>query len=109
MGRRAIVTKNTVVFEDIEDRIQTPEELEDAYRATIPNVVSMRQAVIYLIRNNLIDMVNTVVASQGDEAVATWEKSHEVQRVNPLLNYVLDSQGYSEEDKDQMFIAASKL
>jgi hypothetical protein len=87
----------------------TPEEIEAAYQATIPTVVTMRKARVYLVRNNLLDTINSVVASQGQEAIETWNTSHEVQRTNPLLNYVLDSQGYSELDKDQMFIDADKL
>jgi hypothetical protein len=87
----------------------TQEEIEAAYQLTVPKFVTMRKARVYLVRNNLLDTVNSVVASQGQEAIETWNTSHEVQRTNPLLNYVLDSQGYTEADKDQMFIDADKL
>ena len=88
---------------------KTPEKIEADYQATVPKVVSMRKAELYLIRNGLIDPVNALVAAQGAEAISEWARSHEVQRSHPLLNYVLDELGYSELGKDQVFFEADKI
>lgn len=109
MSTQAIITSAGVQIVDYNPPEKTPEEIEQEYQTTIPKVVSIRKAELYLIQNNLLQIFEGVIATQGPEAISIWNRSHEVQRVHPLLNYVLDNQGYSELDKDQMFIDADKL
>lgn len=87
----------------------TSEEIELAYQMTVPTVVSMRQARVYLSRAGLLDAVTAQISALGGEAEITWEYSQEVQRSNPLIATLGGALGWDELQLDQMFIDASQL
>lgn len=74
-------------------------------KATTPQVVSMRQARVYLEREGLLATVTDQVAALGKEAQLTWDNSQEVQRDNPLVSAL----GFTEEQLNAMFVEASKI
>lgn len=79
------------------------------YQATIPTVVSMRQARLYLNGAGLLAAVTSQANAMGGEAQIVWEYSQEVQRSNPLIASMSAALGWTEDQLDQMFIDASKL
>lgn len=87
--------------------IQPPMTPEEAYAASIPFAVTMRQARVALRRAGLLDSVTALVNSIGPEAVDTWEYSQEVQRSNPLVAVVATQAGWTTAQLDQLFIDAS--
>lgn len=80
----------------------------------IPEAVAMWQARSVLIDAGLLDDVDAYIAAIPDpvlqkKAKAKWEYSNTVQRHDALLAGLASSLGLTEEQIDEMFIAASKL
>lgn len=79
----------------------------------IPQVVSMRQARIALLRINKLSSIASAISAlpspQKQEAEITWEYSQEVQRNNGFVSQIAPLLGMSEQDLDNLFIEASKL
>lgn len=75
----------------------------------VPSSVTMRQARLALLAAGLLDDVNTLIASIGQEAAITWEFATEVQRNNELVIAVLTSKGFTENQIDDLFVSADKL
>lgn len=71
--------------------------------------ISMRQARLILYRYNLLDTINNVVNSLGEEAKLTWEYSSVVEVNNPLVNTVCLQAGMTEEQIETMFREANEI
>lgn len=72
----------------------------------VPNI-SMRQARLALLSDNLLDDVEAALSTP--EYKIWWEYSTIVERNNYLVNDVLKILGKTDSEIDQMFISASQL
>lgn len=82
-----------------------------AYTQTpiIPTTVSMRQARLALLQNNLLDAVNAAI-NQGNEAdKITWEYATEVNRADALVANMETALNLTATDLDALFTLASTL
>lgn len=80
----------------------------------VPNSITIRQAREQLIRDGLFSSVDTAIHSITDatERAITqnyWEYSEVFERRSPILIGLGTAIGLTEEQLDEMFIAASKL
>lgn len=72
--------------------------------------VSMRQAQLALNHYTWLDEVEAVVAGGGLELQISWRTAPDVERTNPLVNYVLGTlMGKSEQEIDAVFQFALTL
>lgn len=79
----------------------------------VPDVVSMRQARLVLLRNGLLDTAETTIAdmpgSEGAEARIEWEYATELRRKHWLIDAIGDVMGLDEAAKDDLFRQAGKI
>ena len=87
---------------------ETPPELTEPHVA-VPQSVTMRQARLQLLVLGKLAEVETAIAAMGDSAKITWEFSSVVERNNPLVAPMQQLFGWTDEQVDEMFIAASQL
>jgi hypothetical protein len=80
-----------------------------APKPEVPQSISMRQARLALLAADLLDDVDTMIKAIGRAAAITWEFATEVERTNELIAAVQEAKGLTDEQIDEMFIAASKL
>ena len=74
----------------------------------IPQVITMRQARLYLLNLGLLDEVEVIV-SKNKAWQIEWEYANEVLRTNQLISALQQNLNLSDIDVDTMFIEASKL
>lgn len=77
--------------------------------ATIPQVVTMRQARLALLAAGLLPTVAAAVAAADDVARIEWEYAQEVRRDWPTLLGLQGAVGLSDGQLDALFLAASDL
>jgi hypothetical protein len=86
---------------------------EEAVRATVPEVVSMRQARLALHKMNLLSKVDTAIAklpaAKAAEAQIEWEYSTTVQRHNVLAQTIGGLMDLTEVELDDLFKMARDL
>lgn len=75
----------------------------------IPSVVSMRQARLALLQQDLLSTVDEAIAAGSEADKITWEYATEVNRNEALLQNMAVALGLSEEDLDNLFALASSL
>lgn len=75
----------------------------------IPQEVSIRQAVLALYNAGLLDDVEALVATLPRPYQLEWERASVVRRDNGLVEIVRQQQGMTNEEIDDLFIAASLL
>lgn len=79
----------------------------------IPQVVSMRQARLALLQNNLLSQVDSVIAAMPspdkEAAQIEWEYATEVHRDNQLFAAMSIQLGLDETDLDNLFIQAASI
>ena len=80
-----------------------------APQPVIPSIVSMRQARLALLQNNLLDAVNTAINAGNDADKITWEYATEVNRSDALVQNMATALQLSETDLDNLFILAASL
>ncbi len=70
--------------------------------------VSMKQARLALLTNNILDIVNNIISLQPIEVQIQWEYSTEIFRDNPLVNLILSSPpiNYTNAQIDELFSLA---
>ena len=96
------------------DMFATVEE-EEAYiqaefKATVPDVITMRQARLALLGAGLLATVESAIANGTDEAMKIeWEYATEVRRDWESLITMATALGISEEGLDNLFIAGGAL
>jgi len=77
--------------------------------ASIPSVVSMRQARLALLQFGILEQVNTTIASGTDADKITWEYATEVRRNDALVQNMATALGLNEATLDSLFSLASSL
>lgn len=92
----------------------TQEELEANFKASVPNIITIRQAREQLIRDGLFANIETAIVSIVDlteQAIVRnyWEYSDMFERQHPTLLTLATLLGLSDTDLDTLFIDASKL
>lgn len=97
---------NITEHEDAPIVPMTAEQLE----ALKPKVVTMRQARLALLQNNLLSTVDTAIATGSDEAMKIeWEYATEVRRDWASLIAMVTALGMTEQQLDDLFVLASGL
>lgn len=74
-----------------------------------PTVVSMRQARLALLQQNLLDAVEQAIAIGTKADQITWEYATEVNRSDALVVNMATALNLTEADLDNLFQAASQL
>lgn len=87
----------------------TPEEIAARYAATIPQVISMRQARLALLGAGVLPTVDAAVAQLGGAAQIEWEYATEVRRDNQLVAHLGAVLGLGEVQIDDLFKQAAAL
>lgn len=75
----------------------------------IPTTVSMRQARLALLQQNLLDTVETAIAGGTRADQITWEYATDVNRSDTLVQNLSVSLGLTESDLDNLFTLAGSL
>ena len=90
----------------------TPEPA-DPVAPVVPVSVTMRQARLALLQQELLTQVNDAVASmpgaQGEAVRIEWEFSSTVERNRPLVQAVAASLGLTSQQLDDLFAIAATL
>lgn len=90
----------------------TPESA-DPVAPVVPVSVTMRQARLALLQQELLTQVNDAVASmpgaQGEAVRIEWEFSSTVERNRPLVQALAASLGLTSQELDDLFILAATL
>ena len=82
----------------------------DAVRVeNTPSQVLMPAARIAMLRANVLDAVETFIATLGTEAVIWWQTSVYIRRDFPLVDAVRVEMGWTQEYIDDLFIAAAAI
>ena len=88
----------------------TQEEIDARFKATVPKVISMRQARLALLNAGLLATVESAVTNGTDETMKIeWEYATEVRRDWESLIALATALGISEEGLDNLFIAGGEL
>lgn len=90
-------------------RSLTPEEIEERRIASVPRVVSMRQARLALLAAGLLDDVEAAIAAGPQAARIEWEYATEVQRDYGLVLQLAPALGLTDRQLDDLFVAAASL
>lgn len=75
----------------------------------IPKVVTMRQARLALLQSGLLDTVETAINQSGQAAMIEWEYAQELKRNHPLTVSMASELGLTEQQLDDLFVAAAAL
>ena len=75
----------------------------------VPSKVTMRQARLQLAELGVYQTVNIAVATMGDMAQIEWEYAIDVERSNSITQAMIALLGWTEEQTDAYFTAASLL
>ena len=88
----------------------TQEELDTRFKATVPKVISMRQARLALLDAGLLATVESAIANGLDEAMKIeWEYATEVRRDWSSLIALTEALGMTSQELDDLFQLASTL
>lgn len=101
---------NCIVKVSLGVRAKTQEEIDAEFKASIPQVISMRQARLVLLNANLLSTVETAIINSTDEALKIeWEYATEVRRDWESLVTMATALGITELELDNLFIEGAKL
>jgi hypothetical protein len=82
-------------------------------QAPVPQSVTMRQCRIALLDAGLLDAVQSSIATmpgtEGERARIDWEYALEVRRDWPLISYMAGDLGLTDEQVDDLFVAAAAI
>lgn len=83
----------------------------DAYpqHIPVPQTLTIRQAKLILLQNNLLDDVDAAVAQADRSTQIEWEYATEVHRTWPTLITMASALGMTDAQLDQLFIEGAKL
>lgn len=98
-------------------RIASADELTDVLAVyglpgpieRVPNAVSARQFKLQLLAASLLEQVDAFVASQGAAVQIAFDNSGSFVRSEPMMASGFAAMGFSEEQIDAFFVAASIL
>ena len=85
------------------------EQIEAKRLASIPQVVTMRQARLGLLSAGLLSTVQTAIAGAGPAAVIEWDYATEVQRASGLVPAMATALGLTDAQIDALFVQAATL
>ena len=88
---------------------ETMRDDEMRARNPVPQQVTMRQARLELLKRELLDDVEAVIAAAGREAQIQWEYASVVERSNQVIALVQQQQGMTDAQIDDLFREAAKL
>ena len=92
---------------------ETMREDEMRARNPVPQQVTMRQARLALLSAGLLDDVDAAIAAlpspQKEVARIEWEYSQEVQRHSGFVSVLAPALGMTDEQTDELFLAAAGL
>jgi hypothetical protein len=89
---------------------KTQAELDAEFKATVPQIVTMRQARLALLGSNLLAAVTTAITSGTDEALKIeWEYSTECKRDWQSLITMATALGMTDLQLDELFILGATL
>jgi hypothetical protein len=77
--------------------------------AVIPSAVSMRQARLALLGADLLDTVDAAINQAGGAAKIEWEYATTVERDSTLVAGMTAALGLTEQQLDDLFVAAGAL
>ena len=86
----------------------TPEPV-DIIPVPVPQIISRFQAKAVLLQMELLDDVETLMASASPIVKLAWENAIEFNRQSPSLLAMSSALGLSSEQLDALFIEASKV
>lgn len=75
----------------------------------VPQAITPRQTRLLLLQQGKLAEVEAMIAQQDEATKITWEYAVLFQRDDPLLNSLATNMGWTSEQLDQFFIAASQL
>jgi hypothetical protein len=75
----------------------------------VPDKITNAQCRLILLKNNMLDLVNSSLSGMSQDAQIEWEYSGFIHRIHPLVLEMGTLLGLSSEQLDTMFIEASKL
>lgn len=79
------------------------------FKATVPLLVTMRQARLSLLAANKLDAVTTAIAAAGSAAQIEWDYATEVHRDAGLVPQMALVLGMTDREVDDLFINAATL
>ena len=89
------------------------EIVKESSAEVIPNEITMRQARLILLENNLLSSVSQAITSLPEpnktKAQIEWEYSNTLQRNNYFVSVLLSALGLSNTAVDNLFIEGAKL
>ena len=98
--------------QEFKDGVVVHEEITEIPTPIVPEV-SMRQARLALLKNNILTTVENIITnisgSYGQEAKITWEYATTVQRESSLTALVQQSLSLSDDQITDLFYTASLL
>ena len=87
----------------------TPEEIEAGYKASIPQVVTIRQAKLALLQAELLDNIETAMTQADRATQIEWEYATEFRRDWPALITMQQMLGLTDKQIDELFRLALTL
>lgn len=84
-------------------------DAEAARAATVPNIVTMRQARLQLLAIEKLDDVEDTINTMGTAARIDWEYAATVERGFPLVVAMQQLFAWNDEQMDEFFISAAKV
>lgn len=115
LGKRIVMSGNDYVdFDSLakvsEENISLAfiqkEEIEKNLK--VPTSISMRQGKLHLLSLDLLDSMEAIISTNRSWQIE-WEYSSEVLRTSPLIEILKVNLQLTDDQVDNMFIAASKL
>lgn len=115
LGKRIVMSGNDYVDfdslakvseENISLALIQKEEIEKNLK--VPTSISMRQGKLHLLSLDLLDSVEAIISTNRSWQIE-WEYSSEVLRTSPLIEILKVNLQLTDDQVDDMFIAASKL
>ena len=109
-GEQVYDADGNKVYHTVTKAEQEADYLQAKFKATVPKVITMRQARLALLNAELLATVESAIANGTDEAMKIeWEYATEVRRDWDSLITMATALGMSELDLDNLFIAGGKL
>lgn len=115
LGKRIVMSGNDYVDfdsltkvseENISLALIQKEEIEKNLK--VPTSISMRQGKLHLLSLDLLDSVEAIISTNRSWQIE-WEYSSEVLRTSPLIEILKVNLQLTDDQVDDMFIAASNL
>lgn len=75
----------------------------------VPQSITPRQCRLLLLQQGQLASVEAMIASSTEDVRITWEYALEFNRNDPLLNSLATGMGWTTQEIDSFFIAASAL